>query len=326
MKDNTKKVLMGFGFAACAVAAVSSVSYYITKHLVEVALDREEPKAIGNSKERLTGNKNIEEIIKAQNDIAKRLESLDLKTVEITAQDSTKLVGHLFTCKNAKRTIIAMHGWRSSWSKDFGMLSDFLLNNNCNVLFAEQRGQGESGGEYMGFGLTERFDCLDWINWVNSQEFKSLPIYLLGISMGATTVLMAAGFNLQSNVCGIIADCGFTSPSEIWKHVAQNMNLLYTNIRGNLASALCKKKINVGSDDYSTITALQNSKVPVLLIHGTDDRFVPVQMTYENYKACISPKKLLIVPGAEHGMCYVKEQDLYEKTVKEFWQENDNKI
>ena len=319
MKKNTKKFLIGTGIFAGFLAITSAISYKITKSLVEVALDREEPKAIGKSKEKMTGNNNIDEIIEMQNIIAEKLENANCETVRITATDGIELVGHLYRCSNAKRTIIAMHGWRSSWAKDFGMLADFLFENDCNVIFPEQRGQGESGGEYMGFGLTERYDCLDWINWANSQGFEHLPIYLMGISMGATTVLMTSGFDLPRNVKGVIADCGFTSPYHIWKHVAKNIHIQYTKIRDNIADSICKKKINYGTKDYSTIEALKTTKIPVLFIHGTDDNFVPVEMTYENYKVCNSPKRLLIVPGAEHGMSYVEAKELYEKEVKNFW-------
>ncbi len=319
MEKNKKNFLLGTGIALGSIAAVSSISYFITKKLVTVALDREAPKTNTTSMKLLTGETNIEEKMNFLIEKAKVLEEKPLEVVEITAQDGTKLVGHLFRNKNAKRTLIAMHGWRSSWAKDFCLIYEFLFENDCNVLFAEQRGQGESGGDYMGFGLTERYDCLDWINWVNSTKMNKLPVYLIGISMGATTVLMTTGSELPQNVKGVIADCGFTSPNDIWRHVAQNMKILYTGLMGEIASAICKRKINAAPDEYSTIMALENSKVPVLFIHGTDDKFVPITMTYDNYKACVAPKSLFIVPGAEHGASYFVAKDEYENQVKQFW-------
>ncbi len=64
---------------------------------------------------------------------------------------------------------------------------------------------------------------------------------------------------------------------------------------------------------------MKDCSIPVLFIHGTDDTFVPVEMTYENYKACNAPKKLFIVPGATHAMSYLVDKNGYENTVKEFW-------
>ena len=177
----------------------------------------------------------------------------------------------------------------------------------------------------MGFGLTVRYDCLEWANWISTQEeYGELPIYLCGVSMGASTVLMAAGFELPLNVHGIIADCGYTSPHAIWKHVVENnLRLYYDDMMSNIADEMCRAKIQIGSKDYSCPDALAECKVPVLFIHGTDDDFVPDEMTYENYKACTSQKRLLIVPGAGHGMSYVIDRKSYEQVVKQFWTDFD---
>ena len=56
-----------------------------------------------------------------------------------------------------------------------------------------------------------------------------------------------------------------------------------------------------------------------MFVHGASDHFVPVEMTYENYLACVSPKKLLIVPGADHGMSYYLEPRKYESEVLDFF-------
>ena len=97
-------------------------------------------------------------------------------------------------------------------------------------------------------------------------------------------------------------------------------------IRSALIDAMCRQKINVDSGDHSTMDALKKTHIPVLFIHGSDDRFVPVEMTYENYKACASPKRLLIVPGANHAMSYYVNRYEYEKAVKEFWNDFDKVI
>lgn len=316
-------VLCGTLLIGCATA-LGTLYHFTLQKLLKVALDREEPKEIKKSKEKISNSGDMSEIMSYVAASAERLKNKPHKNIFITGNDGVKLVGHWYCPQNPKRVIIAMHGWRSSWCQDFGLIADFWFNNDCAVLFAEQRGQGDSGGEYMGFGLLERYDCYDWINWVNERMGSNLPIYLGGLSMGATTVLMTSGFSLTKNVKGIIADCGFTSPGEIWKHVVKNNLHLPYEIYGALANELCRKRINVSSDEYSTIQALQNSKTPVLFIHGTEDNFVPIQMTYENYKACASPKTLFVVPGAGHGMSYIWDKKGYETATKTFWQENES--
>ncbi len=324
MKKTKNKIpaVIGTVSALTAVAAASAV--FTTKLLVKTALDRNEPQIMKKTSNLISGSSHNGEFKALCASKADCLESQPHETVTITASDGTKLIGHFFPCENAKRVIVAFHGWRSSWSYDYGLISDFFHNNGCSVLYAEQRAQNNSDGEYIGFGLTERFDCINWVNWAIVRCGGNLPIYLAGVSMGAATVLMSSDLNLPDNVCGIMADCGFTSPKAIWKHVA-NKNLHMTfGLRSIIADKLCKKRINIASDGYSTIKALQNTDIPVLFIHGSDDSFVPVEMTYENYKACASPKRLLIVPGADHAMSYYVNRKGYEKAVLDFWNEFDN--
>ena len=191
------------------------------------------------------------------------------------------------------------------------------------MLYIEQRAQGESEGDFIGFGMLERYDCLDWLQWLNENGGKELPIYLAGLSMGATTVLMTSDQALPKNVRGIMADCGFTSPAAIW-HKFKKENLhLHNPAIDQLADRYCNRKTGMHPGSYSTVDALKNSRVPVLLIHGEADRFVPVEMTMENYAACAAPKELLIVPDAGHAMSYVTAREEYESAVKKFWQAHD---
>ncbi len=329
MNKKAKTAIKATALIAGAAGAASYAAYRMTRFLVGAAMDREEPRVLKNA-DKLFAKAKVSDDMRAfmqrvEADSA-RLAEQENETVEIVSRDGVKLVGHFIPAEQPERILIAMHGWRSSWTRDFGMIADFWKKNHCSVLFAEQRGQNNSGGECMGFGLTERFDCLEWIRWVTERCGDRLPIYLCGVSMGATTVLMAAGLSLPQNVHGIMADCAFTSPDAIWRHVAnKNLHLIYDLHRG-FADALCREKLRVGLTDYSTIDALRTATVPVLFIHGTDDHFVPVRMTYENYKACAAPKRLLIVPGADHGMSYFMNRDEYEKRAREFWQEFDGQV
>lgn len=320
MKRTARNLLLASGTVAVGVAAVS---HMLTEFLMRVALDREVP-AMGNmskSREYLCGIPNAATFFQMLEECGKVLKNSDCEVIKIHSYDGEKLVAHWSCCEDAERVIIAMHGWRSCWWRDFGMIAEFWRDSKCSVLYVEQRGQNESGGKYMGFGLTERFDCPEWVKWVNGRCGKGTPIYLTGVSMGATTVLMAADLDLPDNVKGIIADCGFTCPDEIWQHVAKhNLHLPY-RIRRAAANKICRQKIQMTADSYSTVEALKHTQIPVLLIHGTDDHFVPVEMTYRNYLSCAGPKHLFIVPGADHGMSYLMDREGYQAVLKEFWSE-----
>lgn len=326
MKKHTKGLLLGSAAVGIVLSASLGASYKMAEKLVSVALDREGPKASGKSKIRITGADISYSILDLLNEKGKSLKEKNSEYIEIKASDGERLAGHLFTCQNAKRTIIAMHGWRSSWFRDFGMISEFWEKSGCNVLYAEQRGQNGSGGDCMGFGMMERHDCHDWVKWVGDNLEENLPIYLAGISMGASTVLMASGRQFDANVCGIMADCGFTSPEAIWRHIAENNLKISYGLMGKMADNICRRKINMSAGEYSTLSAMEKNTVPVLFIHGSDDKFVPAYMTYENYKVCKAPKSLLIAKGAGHAMSYITDKEAYENAVEDFFRRFDKSI
>lgn len=323
MKTTTQNFLKWSATAAGMTGVTAMSAYVMTSYLVKMAMDREEPKLMKAIERKVAGEVSENGFYQAVKQGAIHLAKKKNETIMITGYDGEKLVAHWIPCPDAKRIIIAVHGWRSSWSQAFGMVSDVWEKHDCSVLYIEQRGQNSSGGDAMGFGLTERYDCLDWIHWINENCGSELPVYLCGISMGASTVLMTADLDLPANVHGIIADCGYTSPHEIWKHVA-NKNLHITfGVKGVIADELLKQKIGMDPEDFSTIDILQKTKIPVMLIHGSNDHFVPVEMTYRNYMACGGPKRLLIVPGADHAMSYYTEPERYEAAIVDFWKEFD---
>ena len=321
MKNRTGKALVGLAGAVVSAAAVrEGIARAFDRKIVCEALDRQEPKAMEKLKSKIKGTAEDPEFMELLEAGEQRLRSIPHETLRISAHDGTALAGHLFRSEKPDRLLIAMHGWRSSWARDFAMAANFFRENGCSVLYAEQRGQGSSGGDYMSFGMLERYDCLSWVNFLNEQGFRETPIYLVGISMGATTVLMAAGFDeLPPNVLGVIADCGFTSAKEIWKHVSRENLGFPIGRREKQLDALCRKRIDMGSDAYSTLDAMHSCKTPVLFIHGSEDSFVPVEMTLQNYDACAAPKRLLLVEGANHGMSYLVARQRYEAAVKDFW-------
>ena len=322
--EKSTKIWIGAGAVTAAAAAAGAAAHVMTKYLMNMAMDRQKPKSIlkGNkAREKIRGTAYEEQFLEDLAAASEKLKNSRTERVEIESRDGIRLIGHIRKVQKPVRIILAMHGWRSSWDQDFGMIADFWEKSGCTVVYAEQRGQNDSGGDYMGFGMLERYDCVDWADWIHDHLSDTLPIYLAGVSMGASTVLMASCLDLPENVRGIAADCGYTSPMEIFRHITEdNLHLSYGLHRYDI-DELCRKKIQLGPSDCTTLEALKRSTLPVLLVHGTDDTFVPVEMTYENYKACQGKRKLLIVPGADHGMSYYVARDEYEKTAGEFFRD-----
>lgn len=319
MNDSLKKAAAVSG----ALLATTAAELIATNELVSEAVDREEPAVMQQLKKPFAKALTDEAFSEAFHIASEELEKKELKMLTMIASDGTVLTGHWYPCDKPQRIILAFHGWRTTWSQAFGLYADFWHNNGCSVFFAEQRGQNNSGGECMGFGLTERFDCAQWAEFISCLYGESLPMYLWGTSMGATTVLLASELKLPDNMRGIIADCGYTSPKQIWKHVANKTLHIPFYLRSFVASEMFKKRVGVESADCSTVEALSHCTLPVFFVHGEEDGFVPIEITRENYEACPTPKKLLTVPGASHAMSYYAGKGEYEKQALEFWKDFD---
>ncbi len=323
MKKSSKRLLIATGVASVVLLGATVLT---SRALVSVAVKREglKLKVPRRLQSRVSGGLLDDPNLKKVAIARKRAMTLETETVSITSRDGLKLAGHIYGCETPKRIILAMHGWRSDWMTDFGSCIDFLHDEDSILICPDQRGQNDSEGDYIGFGVLERNDCIDWLDFVAGRFPEDIPIYLLGVSMGASTVLMASGSKMIDRVKGVIADCGFTSPHAIWKHVLDNNLKIKERLTYPLANAIIKRKAQFDGDGYSTLDALKVNTRPVLFIHGSDDGFVPISMTFENYLASVAPKQLFIVPGAGHGMSYLTDTLGYQKAVREFFEKCEN--
>ena len=242
-----------------------------------------------------------------------------------TSFDNLKLHATYFPAldenANKKKVAICFHGYTSKGMSDYIGLSDDYLKKGYAMLLPDARAHGESEGEYIGFGCLDRKDALVWIDWVIQELGEDVEIVLHGTSMGGATVLMASGLKLPVQVKGIVSDCAFTSPKEVFTHVLHNMYHLpaFPAIPG--ADILNKRLAGYGMDECNAKREVAKAKVPILFIHGTKDTFVPYRMCNEIYECCASPKKMFIVEGASHAESYYKDTEGYEKALDEFFEE-----
>ncbi len=249
------------------------------------------------------------------------VDSMPYEEHSIVSHDGLRLVGHLYrTEKDSNKYIICMHGYRSS-PDDFMCAMGFFLSEGYNILAVEQRSHGRSEGKWITFGVKERYDALSWCNYLIEKFGTDIKIILDGLSMGATTVLMAAGLDLPSNVKGIIADCGFSSPWDIVTEVARvdmhipKFPLLYLMIP--TVRLLC----GFGLKEASTVDAVKKSKLPILFVHGLSDDFVPHEMSVKAYEARPENSRLISVENATHGMSYVVDEERCKKELGYFLNE-----
>ena len=247
---------------------------------------------------------------------SRELEATEGEKVYITSYDGLRLSGTYYHFRDGAPLDIIFHGYRSGTVSDCG--GGFVLARDLghNVLLPDHRAHGESEGCTITFGIKERFDCLYWTRYASSR-FENVKIVISGVSMGAATVLMASDLDLPPNVKGIIADCAFSSPEEIILSEAKKMGF-----SPRLAAPFIKLSARIFAgislNEASAVKAVSNAKIPILIAHGEDDRFVPCEMAWKIYDACASTKRIFTVKDAGHGLSFIVEAERYKKEINDF--------
>ena len=248
--------------------------------------------------------------------LIREMEALPWEPVTILSRDGLKLHGRYCHVADGAPLQIQMHGYRGHGFRDFCGGNKLARELGLNTLVVDQRAHGESEGHVISFGIKERWDALAWAEYA-AERWPGVPITLAGISMGAATVLMASDLPLPDAVKGILADCGYSSPRAIIKKVCWDMpkymRVLYPFT--SLSAALFGR---FDPDSGSALGAVSNTALPILLIHGEDDGFVPCDMSREIAAACASPVRLETFPGAGHGASYLSDPARYGRIVREF--------
>ena len=245
--------------------------------------------------------------------------SLPYEEVSIRSHDGRKLMAKYYHAADGAPLHIFCHGYKGNAIRDFCGSQKVARELGHNILLIDQRCHGKSEGHTITFGILERRDVLGWIRWANDR-FGPVPILLGGVSMGAATVLMVSGMDLPENVKAVMADCPYDAPSNIIKKVlGQDMGmpvkLVYPLIR---FGGMVYGKFNLNAD--SPVAAVQRAKVPILLIHGDDDQFVPYDMSCNIHAAAPETIQFHTIPGAGHALNYASAPEEYRKLLREFAQ------
>ena len=245
-----------------------------------------------------------------------RIISIPYENIYVTSHDGLRLRARLYMVDERAPFAIQFHGYKSTPMLDFSGGGAYAMELSMNVIMVDQRACGESEGRTISFGYNERRDVISWISYVKENYGDDRKIILFGLSMGAATVIQAAGRGLPENVVGVVADCPCSSTKDIVIKKTCDMGLpgklLYPLVRlgGLIFGGFDPNKAEPKED-------VKGAKIPILLIHGEGDDFVPCEMSREIAENC-ELVELHTFPGAKHGMSFVVDMERYKMLAKEF--------
>ena len=237
---------------------------------------------------------------------AAKLNALPHQQFTLHSHRGEPLKGYYYPCgANGKKIAFIVHGYRSNHAETAGMVYDYYQSRGIDVFCCDHTTTGESGGEFIGFDVLEAPDCLQWLDFLQKKFGTDIQVLLHGFSMGAATVMQMSS-HCPPCVKFLIEDSGYPNARASMQH---QIGPLYQPLR-------IINKLAAGYDwnDSDVTESLAASTLPILFVHGQDDKLVPFASGPELYAGYHGPKDCLFPADTRHiESIYTAPQEYGEK-------------
>lgn len=215
-----------------------------------------------------------------------------------------------------RRAVVLCHGWTSNMV----FISDyysFFFPKGFNVFVYDHRYHGRSGGEFCTMGLHEHEDLIQVCSYVRSLMGEDCRLGIMGESMGAATVMLAA-----PKVPGLafaIEDCGYSTLRDEVIFVGTKLNHMPKWPIFPLCASITKRRFGYDINAINPIDGVRASHdLPMLFLQGDKDNFVPSRMMTECFNAKEGFRMCRYFEGSGHARSHIDHPKEYRATIWEF--------
>lgn len=212
------------------------------------------------------------------------------ESVSLTSSDGVPLKAWWVPADPATGAVIVLHGMDGLDASCLLSQAKFLHEAGWSTLLLDMRAHGRSGGKRIGLSLEEPRDVSAALDWLGTQtSVKGKPQVLLGLSMGGATAICIAAF--RNDVDAVISVSSFASFDPM---MGQGVQLLL----GRLSILTLYGVWSPNASPLHDIPRIQPR--PILLLHGTADKQIPVRYAYLLKQAAGPNAELWVIDGADH--------------------------
>jgi len=212
-----------------------------------------------------------------------------------------------------------LHGIADSRVSSVGFAPMFL-NEGYAVLAPDSRAHGASGGQFVTYGLLERYDVIAWAAWMKGAGCGK--VYALGESLGASILIEAAA--IQPAFVAIVAECPYADLREVAQYRVRRMTRAPAFLAGIVVSSAmfyARWADGLNLSQVSPVSVIAHVSTPILLIHGLDDNLTPPYNSEELANA--NPRDpLWLVRNATHTGAAAAEPAEFQRRVLAWFAEH----
>lgn len=214
-------------------------------------------------------------------------EGLAFEDVWFSTSDGVRLHGWLVPAPGADFTLLWFHGNMGNIGHCLNNLKYLHRSLRANLFIFDYRGYGRSEGRIG--DLSEEATYRDADGAVaclrRRQDVSRTTLVYFGQSLGAA---VAVDLARRQPAAGLVLETPFTCIRDMARVIAPYWpfpSLLQTK--------------------YDSLRKIQEVRVPLLILHGDRDEWVPYEQGRRLFDAANEPKTLYTIPGAHHNDTYV---------------------
>ena len=238
------------------------------------------------------------------NKINELKKNYQFEDVYYDVEDSIQINAWLLTKKDAKATILFLHGNAGNLSTPpwINILSA-LSQMNLNIFAIDYRGFGKSSGEPTLSGMYK--DAQAAVNYLRSRNDIIKPIIVYGLSVGSIPAIKIAQ---DKNISGLIIE-GAISSSDDMSKAFKSRKWYYRFWRIQLEDGL----------KFDSMEEIKKLDKPILIIHGRKDKSIPEYMGRKLAESALSKdKQYYVVEDGGHCNTYRIEPKQYAHKILDF--------
>jgi len=254
---------------------------------------------------------------------AAREGGVDFRDVGLTAPDGAVLRAWFMRPPEANGdAVILLHGVSDNRMGMYGY-GKWLVQYHYTVLIPDARAQGNSSGGLATYGLRESDDIHRWVDWIETAEHPRC-MFGLGESMGAAQLLQS--LPKEPRFCAIVAESPFATFREVAYarfgrpfHTGPWIGRTFFRPAVEVGFLYVRWHYGLNMESASPKEAVVGTKIPILLIHGLQDRNIPPY--HSDLIQAKNPAAVAVwkVPGAVHTQAHKAAPEEFERRVLEWF-------
>lgn len=216
-----------------------------------------------------------------------------------------------------KKIVVISHGHRGMRLMSVKYANLYYKLGYSTVIY-DLRGHGNNLPHFVSMGYNESKDLACVVEYLYQKYGSDIQIGLHGESMGSATSILALDYLKDRDINFCVADCSYSSIKDFVKILTKKAKKFPQPIFA-LINTINKKKYGYDLNTVRPYITLENSTVPILLIHGEEDRLIDCWHSKKLFKHSIAPnKQISIFPRADHASSIRTNPKDYERVVTDF--------